>query len=159
MEPSAQAHDHCSGDVANAFAQLLLLLGRGEAIRSVEAIAATIANQVQSRPFDGNAAPSSSDDPISTRQESFARHLASLAAPLDTTSSRARADDGAYACCLRIARRALATALADPTGGATRFHPVDQTPTWSRGRLPCATIGGFVFYRDEPSLLDPEPSA
>lgn len=157
MDTTAQAPDRNTGDVALAFASLLLQLGRGEPIRCVEAIAATIANQLRSAPSDPRAAPACFADPEQSRQHCLARRLAALAAPFDATPMHAKRDDVAYASCLRITRRAIAGALADPTGGATRFHSVDETPRWSRGRLPCTTIGGFVFYRDEPSLLNPEP--
>ena len=50
--------------------------------------------------------------------------------------------------CLRIARRAAAGALIDPTGGATHYHGQKANPPWARGRAPSAEIGGHVFYAD-----------
>ncbi len=59
----------------------------------------------------------------------------------------AGADLGA---CTRIAARALAGALPDPTRGATHYHPEEVLPRWALGRTPAAEVGGLVFYR----LLD-----
>ncbi len=50
--------------------------------------------------------------------------------------------------CLRIARRALAGTLKDPTGGATHYHEKSATPPWARDRKPSAEIGNHRFYND-----------
>jgi len=47
----------------------------------------------------------------------------------------------------RIAARALAGALVDPTRGATHYHLEDRLPRWALGLVPCATLGGLAFYR------------
>ena len=57
--------------------------------------------------------------------------------------------DGALAVCRRIARRAMAGVLPDPTGGATHAHDIDILPRWAIGRVPLCEIGGLVFYRLE----------
>jgi spore germination cell wall hydrolase CwlJ-like protein len=57
--------------------------------------------------------------------------------------------DPALAVCRRIARRAAAGALPDPTGGATHWHDAGALPGWALGRVPTAEIGGLVFYRPE----------
>lgn len=49
--------------------------------------------------------------------------------------------------CHRVAARALAGALPDPTGGATHYHAAENLPRWALGRVPVAEIGGLVFYR------------
>lgn len=49
--------------------------------------------------------------------------------------------------CHRVAARALAGALPDPTGGATHYHAAENLPRWALGRVPSAEIGGLVFYR------------
>ena len=53
--------------------------------------------------------------------------------------------------CRRVALRALAGALPDPTGGATHMHADDSQPSWSIGHAPVAEIGGLLFYRLEPA--------
>lgn len=55
--------------------------------------------------------------------------------------------------CRRVALRALAGALPDPTGGATHMHADDSQPSWSIGRTPVAEIGGLLFYRPEPAAV------
>jgi spore germination cell wall hydrolase CwlJ-like protein len=49
--------------------------------------------------------------------------------------------------CDRIAARALAGALPDPTAGATHYHEDSVLPRWALGATPTATLGGLVFYR------------
>jgi len=49
--------------------------------------------------------------------------------------------------CRRIAARALAGALPDPTGGATHYHAAEELPRWALGQTPTAELGGLVFYR------------
>jgi len=51
--------------------------------------------------------------------------------------------------CRRIAARALAGALPDPTGGATHYHDAETLPGWAIGEVPLAEIGALVFYRME----------
>ncbi|EWY37496.1 hypothetical protein N825_17955 [Skermanella stibiiresistens SB22] len=54
-----------------------------------------------------------------------------------------------FATCLRIARRAAAGLLDDPTGGATRYHESSILPDWTAGLSVRAEIGDRLFYRDE----------
>ena len=49
--------------------------------------------------------------------------------------------------CRRIAQRAAAGALPDPTLGATHWHDAAEMPGWAIGHIPTAEIGGLVFYR------------
>jgi spore germination cell wall hydrolase CwlJ-like protein len=57
---------------------------------------------------------------------------------------RGDADLGA---CRRVAARALAGVLRDPTGGATHYHAAEALPRWALGQVPTAETGGLVFYR------------
>ena len=59
----------------------------------------------------------------------------------------ARAEDSSLAICRRVAARATAGALPDPTGGATHWHAAEVLPGWALGQVPLAEIGGLVFYR------------
>lgn len=52
-----------------------------------------------------------------------------------------------YATAVRIARRALAGALPDRTGGATHYHARSIAPNWARGQTPTAVIGNHIFYQ------------
>jgi hypothetical protein len=67
--------------------------------------------------------------------------------------------DPAFAICRRIAARALAGSLADPTGGATHWHPADQLPPWAVAQDPSAEIGGLIFYRLETGERPARPAA
>ena len=55
--------------------------------------------------------------------------------------------DARFAACRRIAARALAGTLVDPTGGATHWHATEALPAWATGQVPLAEVGGLVFYR------------
>lgn len=52
-----------------------------------------------------------------------------------------------FATCLRIARRAVAGALSDQTGGATHYHADYVSPYWAKGQVPTIIIGRHIFYR------------
>ncbi|UFN47969.1 cell wall hydrolase [Roseomonas sp. OT10] len=58
--------------------------------------------------------------------------------------------DPAMAICRRIAARAIAGVLPDPTGGATHYHEETVLPGWARAEAPLAALGGLVFYRPVP---------
>jgi spore germination cell wall hydrolase CwlJ-like protein len=57
------------------------------------------------------------------------------------------AEDAELGACRRVAARALAGVLADPTGGATHYHADAALPRWALGRMVTAEFGGLVFYR------------
>lgn len=59
------------------------------------------------------------------------------------------AADPMTAVCRRVARRAVAGALVDPTGGATHWHPRGEMPEWASGRAPRAAVAGLLFHRLE----------
>ena len=56
------------------------------------------------------------------------------------------AANSVFKTCLRVARRALAGTLKDPTGGATHYHALGIEPPWARSQEPSATIGRHKFY-------------
>ena len=55
--------------------------------------------------------------------------------------------DAELGACRRVAARALAGVLPDPTGGATHYHANEALPRWALGQMPLAELGGLVFYR------------
>ena len=57
-------------------------------------------------------------------------------------------DNRNFQSCLRIARRALAGTLKDPTVGATHYHTKGATPPWARDKTPAADIGNHRFYNN-----------
>ncbi len=52
-----------------------------------------------------------------------------------------------FATALRIARRALAGSLKDPTNGATHYHAAGTNPYWAKNENPVGVIGKHIFYR------------
>lgn len=52
-----------------------------------------------------------------------------------------------FATAIRIARRAMAGVLDDPTGGATHYHVQGITPHWAEDEKPVAVIAHHLFYR------------
>ena len=66
--------------------------------------------------------------------------------------------DAALAICRRVAARALSGALADPTGGATHWHPDERLPGWAVAREPVAEISGLTFYRIETGAPPAQPA-
>ncbi len=57
------------------------------------------------------------------------------------------AGDIHFATALRMARRAMAGTLADPTQGATHYHAAGISPFWAKFEKPAAVIGHHIFYR------------
>ena len=66
--------------------------------------------------------------------------------------------DPALALCRRVAARALSGALADPTGGATHWHPAERLPAWAVAR-DGTEVGGLAFYRIEAGPRPGTPAA
>jgi len=64
------------------------------------------------------------------------------------------ADDGYFQLCRRVARRALRGVSRDRTGGAGRCHHRRRNPRWARAAVPCAEIGGYLFYREPAAAAD-----
>ena len=110
-------------------AAALLHIASNENVRVIEALASTIVNALQSG---------------AEAKHSFVFGRARL---LRYPSLIATDETAKTAAFKRIARRALSKTLNDPTLGATAFHRIETSPTWSKGRLPIAVFGAFLFYR------------
>lgn len=67
-------------------------------------------------------------------------------------------ESAALAICRRVALRAMAGVLHDPTGGATHWHRADDLPGWAIARAPVAEVGGLVFHRAEATPAPAEPA-
>ena len=143
-------------------AELLALTLRVEAgdrpVRAIEALAALVANRA--RLAAAGAAACARFAPGATPGAAWPLRLARAcrapflfacwlprhprrAALLEATL----AEDASLAMCRRIATRAVAGALPDPTAGATHWHAAEVLPGWALGQVPTAEIGGLVFYR------------
>lgn len=132
-------------DAVDVLARTLWGEARGESVRGMEAVAAVVMNRVAAA--------------RAGRVRWWGRTVAEVCrAPWQFSCwnegdpNRPRllavtAADPAFAAALRIARRAVAGTLGDPTGGATHYHRGGITPSWAAGRAPCAEIGRHLFYR------------
>lgn len=67
-------------------------------------------------------------------------------------------DSASLAICRRVALRAIAGVLHDPTEGATHWHRADELPGWAIARVPVAEIGGLAFHRAEAAAPPAEPA-
>ena len=144
--PAADAADPVvkSADI-DLFARTLWGESAGESMRGIEALAAVVMNRAASLPGRSvedacrSFACWGDDNPGRSRMLELggtARGGAASAAELLFTT------------CLRIARRAVAGLLEDPTAGATRYHDRSTLPDWASGREPTAEIGNRLFYAD-----------
>jgi hypothetical protein len=109
-------------------AALLHLAGK-ENVRVIEALASTIVNALKSGV--------EIDKPFVFGRSRLLHYPSTIASDETQKTAAFR----------RIARRALGETMSDPTRGATAFHRIDETPTWSKSLLPIAVFGSFLFYR------------
>lgn len=117
---------------------------RGESVRGMEAVAAVIVNRVNRARERGGYWWGNDLAQVCAKPWQF-----SCWNPDDPNRARIISvgmENRVFQCCLRIARRAVAGVLDDPTGGATHYHTLAANPPWARGRVPSAEIGNHVFY-------------
>lgn len=119
---------------------------RGESVRGKEAVAAVIMNRVARAMERGGWWWGSSVIDVCRRPFQFSCWNAGD--PNRAKIERADERDRDFAICLRVARRAVSGALADPTDGATHYHAEGFAPPWAAGRVPAAVIGRHKFYND-----------
>jgi spore germination cell wall hydrolase CwlJ-like protein len=119
---------------------------RGEPVRGKEAVAAVVMNRVARAMERGGWWWGSSVAEVCRRPWQFSCWNADD--PNRHRIERADESDREFASCLRIARRAIQGALADPTRGATHYHAQGITPPWAAGREPSAVIGRHRFFND-----------
>ncbi|MFO1129293.1 MAG: cell wall hydrolase [Rhodospirillales bacterium] len=131
---------------AERLALFVFCIAAEEPVRTLEAIAAVVANQAAQSLAKEQPGVLLSDLPRQRREGIFLSHLL----PVDEEAHQFPSlSNERFAACLRIARRAVAGALRDPTGGATRFHPIGASPGWAERWFPTAWIGNFLFYREK----------
>ncbi|MBT5109403.1 MAG: cell wall hydrolase [Rhodospirillaceae bacterium] len=124
-------------DDQTALARLIWSVARHASVREREAIAAVVMNRIKNRRHRNCDAVQTMFD-VCVAMERFTGSVECL---------RPEPGDADYDCCCRIARRAIAGGLGDPTKGATRYHFVDACPSWSHGHAPSAWVGSRLFYR------------
>jgi hypothetical protein len=142
-----------TGRPRNADRQAILTLARtiygearGESVRGMEAVAAVVMNRVRRASERGGWWWGSTPIDVCRKPQQF-----SCWNETDPNRCKILAVDPehpVFRICLRIARRAIAGTLKDPTKGATHYHAKDVSPPWARSRKPSAEIGGHKFYND-----------
>jgi N-acetylmuramoyl-L-alanine amidase len=120
---------------------------RGELVRGKEAVACVVVNRVRRARDRGGAYWWGADvESVCRKPWQFSCWNAG-----DPNRRRIEAVDETnrvFQTCLRIARRAIAGAIKDPTGGATHYHARSVAPPWAKGKKPSAKIGNHAFYND-----------
>ncbi|UEM02613.1 cell wall hydrolase [Skermanella rosea] len=144
--PAARPAAGGPGDgTIDIFARTLWGEARTETLRGMEAVAAVVMNRAALEPGAAIADICrrfpcwSADNPALFR-------LSVVQPSGPTGSGRASSDALLFATCLRIARRAAAGLLDDPTGGATLYHDGGILPDWAARLAPTAEIGDRLFY-------------
>ena len=119
---------------------------RGEDVRGKEAVAAVVMNRVREARKRGRHWWGATVEEVCLRAHQFSCWNAEDPNRVAILSVDPR--DPIFLVCLRIARRAVAGVLKDPTGDATHYHTENVEPVWSVGREPSAIIGRHRFYND-----------
>ena len=159
--PAAAAAPRAAERAAETLALTLWAEAADRPVRAVEALAALVANRARLAASDeaarlrftpGAAAAGAASWPLLLGRACRAPFLFRCwnpRHPRHAALGEAPEGDPALAVCRRVARRAAAGSLPDPTGGAIHWHDAAALPGWALGRVPAAEIGGLVFYRAE----------
>ncbi len=119
---------------------------RGEPVRGKEAVAAVVVNRVRrARLRNGYWW---GHDIKSVCQKPWQFSCWNESDPNRDKLCAVTSANSVFKTCLRVARRAVAGTLKDPTAGATHYHALGIEPPWARGHEPSATIGRHKFYAD-----------
>jgi spore germination cell wall hydrolase CwlJ-like protein len=129
------------GSPADILARTLWGEARGESVRGIEAVAAVVVNRVRRGGWWGNSV-----ETVCRKPMQFSCWNAGD--PNRAKLEQVDESDRQFRICLRIARRAIAGRVDDPTGGATHYHVRGLLPAWAREREPSAEIGNHLFYND-----------
>ena len=119
---------------------------RGEGVKGMEAVAAVVMNRVaHARAQGGNYWWGNSI--IQVCQMPYQFSCWNRRDPNQRKLLEIDDRDPEFATAKRIARRAMAKTMPDPTGGATHYHAAAIKPNWARGRDPDRRIGHHHFYK------------
>lgn len=119
---------------------------RGEPARGKEAVAAVVMNRVRRARNRGGYWWGDTVARVCRKPRQFS--CWNEADPNRAKILAVEAGHRVFDSCLRIARRAIAGTLKDPTNGATHYHADGVCPPWSAGRAPSAEIGRHRFYNN-----------
>ena len=117
---------------------------RGQPVRGIEAVAAVIVNRVRAAERRGGFWWG--DSVVAVCRKPYQFSCWNVNDPNRAKLLAVTPADPMFATCLRVARRAVAGLLPDPTGGATHYHATGLHPDWAAGHCPSAEIGRHVFY-------------
>ncbi|MBI1206781.1 MAG: cell wall hydrolase [Azospirillum sp.] len=133
-------------DAIETLARTLWGEARGEPVRGIEAVAAVVLNRVAVARRQGGFWWGNSIVEVCRKPWQF-----SCWNPDDVNRPKmlaVKTGEPMFDVCLRVARRAVAGLIADPTLGATHYHHRSVHPEWAKGRAPSAVIGVHLFYND-----------
>lgn len=145
-KPMANSGRGFVNPVVDTLARTLYGEARGEPVRGKEAIAAVIINRVKRAEARGWYWWGNTIQEVCLRPWQFSCWNAGD--PNRKKIEAVRTGNRGFDSCLRIARRAVAQVLADPTDGATHYHTTAITPPWAKGREPSVRIGNHLFYNN-----------
>lgn len=134
-------------DAVDVLARTIWGEARGEPLKGQEAVAAVVLNRVAVAKGRRNFWWGWTVETVCRKPWQFSCWNAND--PNRAKLLAVQAGDLGFDTCLRIARRALAGVLADPTRGATHYHTRAVEPSWAKGRAPTVEIGNHLFYRLE----------
>ncbi|MBW8270374.1 cell wall hydrolase [Caldovatus aquaticus] len=148
--PAAPGRADDRAAAVEILARTLLGEAGGRPVRAIEAVAAVVMNRVRLAAAPGGPAHwGRGIAGVCRAPFQFACWLPRH--PRHRAMLEAGEGDAALALCRRVAARAAAGALPDPTGGATHYHDAATLPRWAVGAIAQAEIGGLVFYRLGPA--------
>ena len=128
----------------NILARTIYGEARGESVRGKEAVASVIINRVNYGKMRGGYWWG--DDVVGVCKKPYQFSCWNENDPNFKKITDVMPGHKVFDTCLRIAKRALAGTLIDPTNGATHYHHENINPPWARAKAPDAHIGKHLFY-------------
>lgn len=131
---------------ADILARTLFGEARGEPVRGKEAVACVVLNRVRRARRRGGWWWGGDIVEVCLKPWQFSCWNAGdpNRARIETVTD----SDRVFRSCQRIAERALAGTLTDPTKGATHYHARGVHPPWAWHKAPSAEIGRHLFYNN-----------
>ncbi len=140
-DPESEPGPLKPGSAVDVLARTVYGEARGESVRGKEAVAAVVMNRVRRGGWWGETV-----EHVCRKPNQFS--CWNRTDPNRVKVERADQSDRVFRICVRIARRAVAGVLGDPTRGATHYHTRAVAPAWARALEPSAEIGNHLFYND-----------
>ena len=119
---------------------------RGESVRGKEAVASVVLNRVRRARRRGGYWWGGDIESVCLKPWQFS--CWNVNDPNRPKLLNVDRNNRTFQTCLRVARRAVAGTLKDPTYGATHYHTLNIEPPWASGRAACVIIGRHRFYND-----------